>query len=617
MKYKTTLVWLLTGLFLAGALLIGYVAQPDAVALPISLEIGASAEGLKPWQGEDGSWYFFLPGYGALSDSRMVKTGGGRITVNGVSLEEGASCEGFPLDTPLEVLWETGGKQHRFTVKLLRSGEMPALYLDVKSGSMDYIHQELGNKESGSLRLYGADGALLQSLDLEHLETRGNSTTGRLKKPYNIKLKEEADLLDMGAARRWVLLANSYDDSHLRTRAVFDFARELGLPYSPESRWVDLYLNGEYAGLYLLCERNEVHPQRVSLTEEGSFLVSKEWEWRMAEKGQPFVMTEDKTALRIHYSNLDDVALTAALQSVENAILAPDGIDPVTGKHWQDLIDLDSWAKKYLVEEVFGNVDGLTLSQFFYRDGDGKVFAGPVWDYDMALGNTIAYPAQVPNLLFANREDVHGSRWYPALYSNPEFYGRMLALYEEEFLPALEVLLSNTIPGYELYIEKAAAMDALRWSSRWHTVDPAGETAKILSYMEGRINFLDSLWLRGEPHLTVLVDIGGGVVMRYALRPGESLPPLPEYADTPETDYQGWYLAGEDTPFDVSQPIWEDTAIRLKSVAIPPETVEAEISPLRYAPAALFGLLLAALAIWDYAKNKGRSYERKQHKVSP
>ena len=137
-------------------------------------------------------------------------------------------------------------------------------------------------------------------------------------------------------------------------------------------------------------------------------------------------------------------------------------------------------------------------------------------------------------------------------------------------------------------------------------------------YMTQRMAFLDSLWLQGEPYLTVLADIGDGVVMRYAVRPGECLPPLPEYADTPETDYQGWYLADTDTPFDPARPIWEDTAIRLKSVAIPPEpVVEEEVSPLRYAPAALLVLLLAALALWDYGKNKGKRYERKQHKVSP
>lgn len=619
MRHKKTIVWLLTGLFLAGALLTGFVSRTDSVTLPFDLRLtaGGNTEQIRPWQNGSGEYYFFLPGYGDLSQTWIVWESSGTLSVDGTPIEDGMTCDVLQTDTPVEVLWEIGGTEHRFTVTILRSGELPALYLDVKSGSMDYIHQEKNNKESGTLRLYDADGTLTQALDMEHLESRGNSTTGRQKKPYNLQLREDADLLGMGAAARWVLLANSFDDSHLRNKAVFDFAREIGLGYAPESRWVDLYVNGDYAGIYLLCERNEVHPQRLNLAGEGSFLVSKEWEWRMEEQGQHFVMTQDQTALRVHYSDLEDGALTAALQSAENAILAPDGIDPVTGKTRAELIDLDSWVKKYLIEEVFGNVDGGTLSQFFYRDGAGKLCAGPVWDYDLSMGNSIAYPAHAPNMFFANREGTHGSAWYPALYNDPEFYGRILEIYEEQFIPALNTLLTDTIPGYAAFLAEAAAMDAVRWTTQWHTVDPAGETERILSYMERRMAFLNSIWLEGEAYNTVLVDIGNGIVMRYAVKPGETLPQLPVYEDTPETDYQGWYLTLTDTPFDPEQPVWEDTEVTLKFAPVPGEETAEAVSPLRYAPAALFVLALIGLAAWDHGKHKGSKHEREKHKVSP
>lgn len=618
MRNRKTIIWLFTALLLAGVLLSTQFELTDAITLPFSVSVTAdgNTEQLRSWQDESGDYFFFLPGFAQLSQVRISTDCSGELHMDGLSLTDGTSCNSFQTDTPLEVTWDSGSKRHTFTVTFLRSGELPALYLDVKSGSMDYIHQEKNNKESGTLRLYAADGTLQQTLDMAHLETRGNSTVGRLKKPYNLQLTREADLLNMGAAQRWVLLANSYDDSHLRNKAVLDFAREAGLAYSPESQWVDLYLNGEYAGLYLLCERNEVHPQRIDLTGEGSFLVSKEWEWRMSEQGQHFVMTQDQTALRVHYSDLDDDALTAALQSAENAILAQDGIDSITGKHWKSLIDLDSWARKYLIEEVFANVDGGTLSQFFYRDGEGKLCAGPVWDYDLAMANTAAYPAPAANMFFANRENIHGSSWYPALYRDETFFARVTELYETEFQPLLETLLTQTIPAYAELISESAAMDTVRWANRWHTPDPEGETQSILQYMQRRMDFLQSIWLDGEEYHTVLVNIGNGTVMHYAVRPGDVLPELPVYEDTAETDYQGWYLTDSGIPWDITQPIWEDTEIYLRSAPIPAEAAEAEpVSPLRYAPAVLFALLLITVGFWDTLRNKGRKHERK-HKVS-
>ena len=160
-------------------------------------------------------------------------------------------------------------------------------------------------------------------------------------------------------------------------------------------------------------------------------------------------------------------------------------------------------------------------------------------------------------------------------------------------------------------------MDALRWTTQWHTVDPAGETERILSYMERRMAFLNSIWLEGEAYNTVLVDIGNGIVMRYAVKPGETLPQLPVYEDTPETDYQGWYLTLTDTPFDPEQPVWEDTEVTLKFAPVPGEETAEAVSPLRYAPAALFVLALIGLAAWDHGKHKGSKHEREKHKVSP
>ena len=621
MKHRNLMIWLLTAVLLAMAALAGYLVWSAHVTLPFSLQVltDGAEETIRPWKHSGRNFNFFLPGYSELSDAEIVMSDFGRLTMNGVPVKDGTDCEDFPLETPMEVVWRVFGKEYHFNVTFYRSGSVPTLFLDVKSGSMDYIHQERNNKESGTLRLYDVEGALIQNVDMTYLETRGNSTILSDKKPYNLQLTRDEDLLGMGAARRWVLLANHYDDSYLRNKIVFDFARDLGLTVSPESRWVDLYLNGDYAGLYLLSERVEIHPQRIDIAGEGIFLVNKDWEWRIAEKQQHYVKTESDMALRVFESDLEDSELIAVLQSVENAILAEDGIDPVTGKHYGELIDVDTWVRKYLIEEVFANVDGMTLSQFFYRDGTGKVYAGPVWDYDLAIGHDRAYPAPAPNMFYANREGIHGSAWYPALYQNPEFYSRMVEIYQNEFLPALDVLLTETIPEYAMSISDAAAMDVARWTNKWVPRDPQGETARILEYMKERVAFLNDIWIQESPYHTVMVDIGDGVVMRYEVRHGEPLPPLPAWEDTEKKVYLGWALEETGGFFDQEAPILEDTALYLVTETpeqIPEEIPEPPETPLRYVPIVLLVGFLAGAMLWDGLRHCRKPRAKKKETVS-
>lgn len=102
------------------------------------------------------------------------------------------------------------------------------------------------------------------------------------------------------------------------------------------------------------------------------------------------------------------------LQSVENAIVSESGVDPITGKHWQELIDLDSWARKYLIEEIFASTDSGNFSQFYYYDGaeeNGKLYAGPIWDFDLVMRGTNSWSPLMANMFLQTermREDLSG-----------------------------------------------------------------------------------------------------------------------------------------------------------------------------------------------------------------
>ena len=136
------------------------------------------------------------------------------------------------------------------------SRNLPAAWVYTDSGSMDFVDESRGNRESGLFYLVNADGTMECMDGLTYIKGRGNTTWGQDKKPYSVKLESGHDLFGMGVSRRWELLANAYDGSNLRNQLVFEMAQEAGMAYTPQATWVDLYLNGEYQGLYQISGKS-------------------------------------------------------------------------------------------------------------------------------------------------------------------------------------------------------------------------------------------------------------------------------------------------------------------------------------------------------------------------
>lgn len=611
MRYGKVIACIFTAAFLAAALIIGSMdppPEPEAEKLPLSLRISTEAgeETVACWEKEAGEYYFFLPSYAELSQSCLCLEEGGGLRLDGQQLTDGMCCENLQPDERYDLDYAEKGRSINGSLTFLHSGNVPAMYIDVRSGNMDYIHSEKGNEEPGTIRVYSADGTLEHAGSLESLNGRGNVTwENNPKKPYSLKLSSEADLLGLGQAQKWILIANGFDPSNLRNKAVYDFADSAGLTYSPDCTWVDLYLNGEYAGLYLLSERNEIHPQRIAIAETGSTLVSIEMLERLERQDYPHIVVDEDTALRLHSAEKSTDEMTAFWKSVDNAIQAPDGIDPVTGKSYLEFIDLDSWVRKYLIEEVFGNVEASAVSHYFYIDGNdetGKIYAGPVWDYDYALGSQRTWQTGTVQALFSGRPYVWNEAdtpWFYALWQKEEFRSRVIELYETQFRPRMLQLLETSFDQYAAQITEAARLNDIRWSLG----AAEAETESIKTYLTQRLAFLDSLWLEGETYYTVVANkTDGSVVSCFALRPGECVPHLPRESDSP--DVIGWYDRDTDEPFDIAQPIYKDTRIYLKREEAPPAEEGTMRLLIRYAPVVGLVLILLTACFLDRTRRK-------------
>ena len=528
-----------------------------------SISVDVISEGgteeVKLWMGHGEQYYLFLPSYADLSQVQIRRNLLGPIYLDYQRVSRGMNLGQFSLEEPVTLIHDPyfGYQWNQMTI--MQSAGVPTLYIDVRSGNMDYIHAQKGNKEAGTMRLYTADGQLNAVAVIESLQGRGNSTwEWRDKKPYSLRLSDETDLLGMGKASRWVLLADAFDLSLMNNKISYDLAKNAGMEYTPDGQWVDVYLNGEFAGLYLLSERNEIHPNRVDIPRESSFLVSWEPEHRMIEQGYPYVKTAGGTTLRIHQTAFSSDKIQTMWQSVENAVFAEDSIDPITGKHLEELIDLDSWAMLYLMDEISADYDGGLISKFFYyneQDGSGKIYAGPIWDKDDTYG-TGYWAITPPNSIVACRSD---RRIFSQLVKKDTFSSRVAELYQSTFVPLLTQLCNTGIESYADQISQAALLHETRWSLGYSEA----ESKITRDFLRERMEFLNAYWIEKAVFCHVYVtNVSEEGLGEFAVRPGDTIPCLPEYE--PDAGLWNWYIEETEEPFNVTQPILEDMRLILK-----------------------------------------------------
>ncbi|MCR4837942.1 MAG: CotH kinase family protein [Eubacterium sp.] len=535
----------------------------DQLSFVLFSEDGSS-ETIRCWEDADGDLQVFLPSYASMSALTMKPARFSTIRINGKKVRTGMDCSGYMLDTDYSI---TDGRDEA-VIRFLKSANVATMYIETQSGAIDRIHEDKSHKESAGIRLFTEKGELVYRGDgLDRIRGHGNSTWKLDKRPYNLYLSGAADLLGLGRNARWVLLANGYDATALRNKVVLDLADKVRSfdRFAPHTDYVDLYLNGEYAGLYLLAEHVAGFDNHEVLSDGGTlFTLVRHRETyttdyiftrRAAQPILPDQVTES------YLRELEDILLR-----FNEALLSEDPED----LRWMAYTDIDSWVRKYLIEEITMNNDAGAGSQYFiWNDLENRVYAGPCWDYDDILGD---YLSRSPRSFLANREwEREGSYtpWFHELLQKPAFQEKVRTVYREEFLPELEWLLETGIQQYAQRIDRARFMDTVRWE-----IDDAEEvTERMVDYLKERVDFLNSAWIEGKSYHTIMLK-GLEYFRFYSAPDGEdgSFLPSPDSLELP-SDYQvtvgdTWYYEDTGEPFDPKALITEDITLFAKTAEI-------------------------------------------------
>jgi len=248
------------------------------------------------------------------------------------------------------------------------------------------------------------------------IEIRGQSSQMFPKKSYAIETLNQTlqdtsvSLLGMPADEDWVLSAPFSDKSMLRNAITYHLGRKMG-NWQPRFKYCEVYLNGSYNGVYMLIEKikrdslrvdiNKLKPDEITgnnLT--GGYIVKVDKTWDLL--AEEFFTIHPSNRYRnarnydftFVYPKFDEIVpeqkayLYNYLQELENVLNGSEFEDPENG--FRKYLDINSFVDFQIMNELSNNVDGYRYSTFFYkkRDSDGgKLFAGPLWDFDLCYGN--------------------------------------------------------------------------------------------------------------------------------------------------------------------------------------------------------------------------------------
>jgi len=398
-----------------------------------------------------------------------------------------------------------------YTIKVMQS-DIPSICINLKNDvSLQTVHA--GSKDikyDASMQVIGAtDNSYNISDNNIQFKGRGNSTWKMDKRGYQIKLDKKQNLLGIGngKSKKWVLLANQADRTLLRNKIAYDLGVETGLTNIPNSTFVDLYVNGEYIGNYLLSDKVETGSSRVNLTNEKGALVEIDNEYG---KYEPLYFTTNSSkmtfALKESYAGDNDLGEKAeqvALNSFQTSINQFETALN-TKASWEQIkkiIDVKSFAKLYLVMELSENPDALYSSTYFYKDGDNDVIhAGPVWDFDAAFGYYKSdYKGGNYNIDFLLKQR---NTWYTKLFQ----YNQFVALVNETYNNEMKAKFNNIntkIDTLKASMSKSIKMNFVRWdyllgnTFENPTTTPNGTTYESeVNYMKNwiskRISYMDN-----------------------------------------------------------------------------------------------------------------------------
>ncbi|MCI6854273.1 MAG: InlB B-repeat-containing protein [Firmicutes bacterium] len=493
-------------------------------------------------------------------DNTIIVTNANNGTLNMTTLF------GNDMESGVEYTMTVSIADREHNVALIKSANIPALYITTEKlensstghtvtegDSYTWLDNYINNNKewkaiSGDVVMVNADGTEIKT-GLKSLKGRGNSSwsNGGKKKPYNIKLADEKELVSgAGASKNWCLISNYMgtvdqnlqDGTGLVNSIAFWLFDEIDGDSPVKFQPVDLYINGAYRGNYTVVEKVEIDEARVNVTktkygtEEGvSTMVTdgsdpaiaagiKEYYYSAGttlesstsgggyllesnlyydevckfttKQGVKFTLKEPEYATK---EQVQQIALY--VQEFENALFSDTGYNEL-GKHYSEYVDIDSLAKKLMVDSFMGNSDIMVSSAYFHIDANtfdeggslkvnfnGKMSSGPAWDYN--------FWSAIKTGVLWKKDAKNGQVWLNKFLEKGDLMDSMYQLNEDSF-KSLANKGAATLASQKATIDASKTMEDILMGN-----DFAGKSTTVINTYNNRLNTLwPNIWANSK-----------------------------------------------------------------------------------------------------------------------
>ena len=393
------------------------------------------------------------------------------------------------------------------------SGTLPVVYINTEApvtSKDDYVGATCYIDALG-LEGYTSMGSADEPEGLQ-IKGRGNYTWKDFdKKPYRLKFDEKVKPLGMKKSRHFALIANADDDlGFLRNTVGLELGRRLGLAWTPWQEPVEVVLNGDYIGLYMLTETVRVASKRVDVVEQADLethpdSITGGWLFEIDNYEEPgqVTMSEGNGAWMRFTMHTPEVLsasqrsyIAKLLADTDRAIYAADK----QSTDWERYVDLDSLTRFYIVQEVMDNAESFHGSCYIHkqRGDDTKLIFGPVWDF----GNSFHRGFDK----FVYQDPPFGQNWIGEMARFPRFQQRVREVWQP-FLGDSYPSLDDYIDDFIDRIATASLCDYNRWPG-YGTGNNEERKNEFKRRMREKVAFLTRHWGEG---ISGMAEVGAAV----------------------------------------------------------------------------------------------------------
>ena len=365
----------------------------------------------------------------------------------------------------------------------------------------------------GSLEIIG-DGNFegLEETTMK-IKGRGNSTwwictdasAGAVvgKCPYQVKFGDKTSILGMPEDKKWVLLAEKSDKSMIRNKIARYMGELSDLEYTPNAEYVELFINEDYQGTYLIGQKVEESSNRVDIGDDGYLIeidtdangridvddiIFKPTIWSSIHTDGVFNIKDPD----IDYGSDEFYLIENYINDFESVLYSNNFNNPDSG--YESYIDVDSLIDWFLINEIAKSVDARWYSSIYFSYIPGeKIKMGPIWDFDLSYGNLNYSDAQYTSDFY-----IKQNNWIDRLFLDEVFVEKVKIRYSYYYNKLDDI--KSKIDEFAKYIDKSQKANFERWDILGVYVWPnpvydltyEQEVERLKNWIEERMNWLNS-----------------------------------------------------------------------------------------------------------------------------